>query len=493
MSGNPEIDLPASWSKSELSALADLVRGVSYKKEDASTSPFASSMPLLRATNITGNSLTFDNLVYVPSRYVSPDQHLRQGDIVVASSSGSKEVVGKAGQMTAARELYSFGAFCTGVRPTAEIEPRYLGYYFESPEYRDAISDISAGSSINNIKSSDLAAHVVPVAPRAEQSRIVEKLEELLSDLDAGVAELKAAQRKLAKYRQSLLKAAVEGALTADWRAAHGTPQETGADLLQRVLTERRARWEQKQLARFAEQGKTPPKDWQAKYSEPAPPDLSELPQLPDGWVWAGFEQVFDAVSDGGRKLPQAEYAQRGEFPVIDQGAKFVGGYTNDASLLFDGNLPVIVFGDHTRRFKLLRTPFVIGADGAKLIGLSKAWNPDFAFISFDALKFEDRGYSRHFQFVRNSAFPLPPLHEQTEIAARFNSQLDSLADLASAVEASLRQADAQRKNLLQTAFNGQLVPQDPNDEPASELLARIRAERASNDGGAKRRRRKTA
>jgi type I restriction enzyme S subunit len=84
------------------------------------------------------------------------------------------------------------------------------------------------------------------------------------------VAELKAAQKKLAQYRQSLLKAAVEGVLTADWRARH-TPTETGAQLLARILTERRSRWEAMQLAKFKEQGKTPPKDWQKKYPEPVP------------------------------------------------------------------------------------------------------------------------------------------------------------------------------------------------------------------------------
>jgi hypothetical protein len=122
----------------------------------------------------------------------------------------------------------------------------------------------------------------------AEQTRIVAKLEELLSDLDAGVAELKAAQKKLGQYRQSLLKAAVEGALTAEWRAAQkvgagDTAPETGAQLLARILTERRARWEAKQLAKFAEQGKTPPKDWQNKYPEPVQPEYHRLAGVAGG------------------------------------------------------------------------------------------------------------------------------------------------------------------------------------------------------------------
>jgi len=160
-----------------------------------------------------------------------------------------------------------------------------------------------------------LSEHLIPIAPLAEQTRIVEKLEELLSDLDAGVAELKAAQKKLVQYRQSLLKAAVEGALTAEWRKVrksvrpelvegrstfssssdHASIQrqdqdsgpadneESGAELLQRMLIERRARWEAKQLAKFKEQGKAPPKDWQSKYPEPVKPVTSDLPELPEG------------------------------------------------------------------------------------------------------------------------------------------------------------------------------------------------------------------
>jgi type I restriction enzyme S subunit len=302
--------LPSHWLLLELAEVAALVRGVSYKKEDATHDPAKGLVPILRATNISGSALTFDSLVYVPARYVSETQYIKKGDIVIASSSGSKDVVGKSGQVSGDLMEASFGAFCTLIRPDSEMDDGYLGLYFQSPGYREAISEISAGSNINNIKSSELVAHRIPIPPRAEQARIVQKLEELLSDLDAGMAELKAAQRKLAQYRQSLLKAAVEGALTADWRAARarsGEPQETGADLLQRILTERRARWEAKQLAKHAEQGKTPPKGWQAKYPEPVPPDTRDLPELPAEWVWASVDQLTDFVRNGLSKTPNTE------------------------------------------------------------------------------------------------------------------------------------------------------------------------------------------
>jgi type I restriction enzyme, S subunit len=146
-------------------------------------------------------------------------------------------------------------------------------------------------SVVPSIRKSDVGTLKIPLPPLTEQTRIVEKLEELLSDLDAGVAELKAAQKKLTQYRQSLLKAAVEGALTAEWRK-HNRTAESGAQLLERILKERRARWQAKQLAKFNEQGKSAPKDWQDKYPEPVKPDTTDLPQLPEGWVWASVEQI---------------------------------------------------------------------------------------------------------------------------------------------------------------------------------------------------------
>ncbi|QBB70133.1 hypothetical protein ELE36_07000 [Pseudolysobacter antarcticus] len=214
--------------------------------------------------------------------------------------------------------------------PKQGIDARYLAWQFISKEREILDSCAKDGTTVASIEGPALASFPMAIAPLAEQTRIVEKLEELLSDLDAGVAELKAAQRKLVQYRQSLLKAAVEGALSADWRAARHSydpsppspflrkrgsvgfahqgvmdsgfrendrQSETGADLLQRILTERRARWETKQLAKFAEQGKTPPKDWQAKYPEPVAPNITELPSLPSSWVWASLDMLGEIAS----------------------------------------------------------------------------------------------------------------------------------------------------------------------------------------------------
>lgn len=153
------------------------------------------------------------------------------------------------------------------------VEPRLLYYWLKVAIQQLCDSPDLHGSTMAHINRGPFLAHRIPLPPFAEQSRLADRLDELLTELDDGVAELAAAQAKLTQYRQSLLKAAVEGDLTAEWRAEN-PPQETGAELLARILRERRARWEARQLERFGMQGKSPPSGWRERYSERACQDF---------------------------------------------------------------------------------------------------------------------------------------------------------------------------------------------------------------------------
>jgi len=477
----------------------------------------------LRATNITGQGLIFPSLVFVPTTYIAAEQLLRRGDIVIASSSGSKEVVGKAGQFWGAEHELSFGAFCTVLRPENTIEFRYFGYYFQTANYRTLISDISAGSNINNIKSSELATHLVPIAPLAEQTRIVEKLEELLSDLDAGVAELKVAQKKLKQYRQSLLKAAVEGALTADWRAERvrrGEVSESGEQLLARILTERRARWEAKQLAKFKAQNKTPPQGWKDKYPEPVQLDASELPELPKGWVWASVDQCAldeSAITDGpfGSNLKTSHYQEAGPRVIrlknIGDGV-FVDAHAHIAHSHYarlkkhaveENDLVVAMLGEVLPRACIVPagvSPAIVKADCARIRLNQEVLNPSLLNAQLNAQPTRDRvvglvkGIGRpriNLGHIRAIPVALCAKDEQMAIKLALFEAEQSANQLFVEIELALKKSATQRKNILKAAFSGQLVPQDPNDEPASVLLERIRAERAARESTAPKRGRK--
>ena len=151
--------------------IADQIRGVTYRKQDASTTAIDGLLPVLRAGNITDVGLTYEDLVYVPSAKISAKQKIRKNDIVIAASSGSIDVVGKAARALADFEG-GFGAFCKVLRPNRQVNPAYFAHYFKTPEYRRKISFLAAGANINNLRNADLNDLKIPLPPLAEQKRI---------------------------------------------------------------------------------------------------------------------------------------------------------------------------------------------------------------------------------------------------------------------------------------------------------------------------------
>ncbi|MFA6272665.1 MAG: restriction endonuclease subunit S [Patescibacteria group bacterium] len=382
------------------------------------------------------------------------------------------------------------------------IEPKFGFYYAQT--LGTWLASVSSATTITIVNKGKFETAPFPLAPNAEQTRIVEKLEELLSDLDVGVAELKAAQKKLVQFRQSLLKAAVEGALTAEWRTTN-QPKETGTQLLQRILTERHARWEAKQLTKFKEQGKAPPKDWQAKYPEPVKPDTNDLPELPEGWVWTSLDMLGEIASGVAKGTKRNADVQVREVPYL-RVANVQRGFLDLSEI------KTILATERDIAELTLQAGDVLfneGGDRDKL-GRGWVWRDEVANCIHQNHVFRMRPYlpevlpeliSHHgntfgktwFQnagkqttnlasinmtMLRTFPVPLAPAAEQKELFVQLQLQVENLDRQAHSVELGLKQSAAQRKNILKAAFAGQLVPQDPNDEPASVLLERIRAER---------------
>src|SRR5262249_35111790 len=125
-----------------------------------------------------------------------------------------------------------------------------------------------------------------------EQSRIADRIDELLTDVAAGVAALERVRRNLNRYRSAVLHAAVTGRLTAAWRAQHRPPDEPGPELPERILAERRRQWEARTLEKYTKEGRQPPKNWPERYEHPSPPNTVEREELPPGWTWATVEQL---------------------------------------------------------------------------------------------------------------------------------------------------------------------------------------------------------
>ena len=267
-----------------LADVAKLVRGVTYPKAEARDQPAPGYVPMLRATNIQGSKLVLDaDLVHIAERNVSPEQRLRPGDIVVATSSGSKHLVGKSALLRS-EWAGSFGAFCAAIRPKPNIEPRYLASFLQSPSYWKQVGKKALGVNINNLRRGDIETLALPLPDLDDQHRIVAEIEKQFSRLDEAVAGLQRVKANLKRYKAAVLKSAVTGRLVpteAELARREGRSYETGAELLQRILEARRSQW----------QGK-------GKYKEPAAPDTTGLPELPEGWVWASAVQVCDPVVD---------------------------------------------------------------------------------------------------------------------------------------------------------------------------------------------------
>ena len=185
------------------------------------------------------------------------------------------------------------------------------------------------------------------------------------------------------------------------------------------------------------------------------------------------------------KKIPQKDYLSNGKFPVFDQGQAFVGGYTNDVSKVVECTLPVIVFGDHTRVVKLVKTEFAPGADGVKILQPTQCFLPALLeyFVRFLVTKIPNNGYARHYQHLAKSLIPIPPYAEQRRIVAKIEELFSELDKGIESLKTAQAQLKVYRQALLKHAFEGKLTTQWRADNPdkletATALQQRIAQER---------------
>ena len=143
------------------------------------------------------------------------------------------------------------------------------------------------------------------------------------------------------------------------------------------------------------------------------------MKKLSQNWRVLPFVDVVKDSTAGNAKIAKNDYLESGVVPIIDQGQELIGGFTNDLSKIVGVELPVIIFGDHTRIFKFIETPFVLGADGAKILEPKVDYiDKKYLFHYLNQLKIESAGYSRHYKFLKEFNIIVPPLEEQKRIAA---------------------------------------------------------------------------
>lgn len=485
-------EVPIGWAQVKLDDVADVL--------DSEREPVNSSE---RAQRIAGKAEAALFAYYGATGQVGwIDGYRSEGERILLGEDGAPFLDTAKDKAYLARGQFWVNNHAHVLRGAAGlVNNQFLCHQLNTVDYYPFVS----GSTRLKLTSAAMRQIPLVIAPAAEQTRIVLKLEELLSDLDAGVAELKAAQAKLQQYRQSLLKAAVEGSLTRAWREAHPAPEETGADLLARILRERRARWEAQQLAKFEAQGKAPTKGWQGKYPEPIGPDRNNLPPLPSDWVWASVDQLSQSVRNGVSSTPNKDgvglpilrinavrpmQVRLDEIRHLNVPAGDVSDYFVEAGDLlatrYNGSVDLLgvfglvkgVTGPVLHPDKLIRLKPVLAQVLGPWLEIASNTGASRRYI-VGRVKTTAGQTGISGEDLKKMPIPLPPLAEQSAAAEQITSMLAAVEQQVSFVEHGLAQSTAQRQNLLRAAFAGQLVPQDPADEPASALLARIRAERA--------------
>ena len=382
-------------------------------------------------------------------------------------------------------------------------DPVLSGYLFWYLRHiRSDLSGRGKGGTQRNISQRVIKAVPFPLAPLAEQHRIVARIEALFSELDDGVTALKRAEASLELYRASVLKAAVEGRLTEQWRGEN-PPPETGEALLRRILAERQKRWEEEQLAAFATKGRRPSRNWRSRYKEPLAPATSDLPALPEGWCWTTVDQigrVGSGITKGGTKRE----AVRRAVPYL-RVANVQRGFLDLSAVK-----TIPASEDEVHRYSLARGDVLFneGGDRDKL-GRGCVWRDEIPDCLHQnhvfRVRLSHRGCSPEFlshygnsmgrewffrratqsvnlasinqTALRSLPVPLAPLREQDEVVRRLADALGALERARTAIGSHLDRAGDLRRSILKRAFEGRLVRQDPDDEPAVVLLERIRAE----------------
>ena len=429
---------------------------------------------------------------------------LQYGDILL-SHINSDAHLGKTGLFKNQVETLIHGINILLLRPDLNISPDFLNYQFKHLRAKGTFIN-AAQRSVNqsSINQRKLKSFQILIPPLNEQHRIVAKIEELFSELDNGIENLKTAQQQLKVYRQALLKHAFEGKLTAQWREQNQDKLETAEALLKRISQERAQRYQQ-QL-----------KDWEAagkqgckpKCSKPLLPltveELAELPGLPEGWVYTRVGAIIAEPTYGTSKKCDYETAGTGVLRIPN----VVSGKVDASDLKF-----AQFTSDEIAAYKLNTGDIlIIRSNGSvSIVGrcaLVSEFDLDYLYAGY-LIRLRPHQYlvtpkyllnifSLH--SVRNQieqkakstsgvnnintgeiqslVVALCGIEEQTIIQAELESRLSIVDQIEQTIKTSLQQAEALRQSILKKAFSGQLVAQNPNDEPASALLARIKSEK---------------
>jgi len=444
------------------------------------------------AKNVRPGRLDLSDLTYLEEadhRQIYARCDPRFGDVLLVKDGVN---AGDTAVNTLNEEFSLLSSVCF-LRPRPDLlDPHFLCYFLRSPQATKQLTARLTGTAIRRIVLRQIRDLPLVIAPLHQQREIVAALDSYFSRLDEAEAGLERVQRNLKRYRASVLQAAVTGRLVpteAELARAEGREYEPASELLKRILVGRRRRWE--------ESGK------RGRYQEPNPPDTSSLPDLPEGWCWATLKQITSAVRpiSYGILMPKEHQPDgvlyvkvkdmkkgRLESSTLQRTSpKIAAAYSR--SSLRAGDLLIAIRGTYGR---VVEVPEWL--DGGNItqdtarLDLAVDLQRSYVRVVLESpatqrvLKKVARGVAVkgvNIGDLRLLPIPLPPVSEQARLAETCEDQISVLDQQEAATGVGLAHLPRLRQSILKWAFEGKLVNQDPNDEPAEVLLDRIQAQQA--------------
>jgi type I restriction enzyme, S subunit len=446
--------LPESWEWSKIGDFANVMGGKRLPK-DHEYSEVPTDHAYIRVTDFDKMTVDTNDL-----RFILPETHeiikkyvILKSDLYI-SIAGS---IGKIGIIPDSLDGSNLTENAAKITNLKNVDARFLCYFLNSNFAQNQIKDLIISTNQPKLALFRIEKIITPIAPFPEQRRIVARIEELFSHLDAGVIALQRAKIQLRRYRQAVLKAAVEGRLTEEWRRAHPKvePAETPPEQVEGL-----------------------PRDWCLVILKNICVDITDGDHQAPPQSSAGIPfLVISNIKEGKLDFAKTRFVPEEYYDLIPRIRKptledilysLVGSY----------GIPVIVNTERKfcfqRHIGLIRPSRVV--DTKYLFYFLKS---NFAFSQATDAATGTAQLTVSLQGLRSFKVPFPPLTEQKMIVSEIERRFSASDSIESMLQISQERANHLRQSILKRAFEGRLVPQDPGDEPASVLLERIKDERA--------------
>ena len=453
---------PDTWQWSAIGDIAEIITGNTPSKKKPEY--YGNYIPLVKPPELLNKPITSaqDNLSAEGAKVAR----------VLPPNSVLVSCIGNLGKTGINSVPVAFNQQINAVVFPDDIIPKFGFYYFQASAVKGRLEELASATTVAIVNKSKFSTIPFPIPSRPEQERIVTKLEETFTQLEAGVAELQNAKAQLKRYRAAVLESAVEGELTREWREAHQGEIEPAERLLARILSARREKWE-------AEGGK-------GKYKEPAAPNTDGLPELPEGWAWANHDQLILQLKNGffgGRPeieppgVPLLRISAVRPMSVSYDSLRYIRDITEDKLETYQIHWGDLLFTRYNGN------PNLVGACGMvrnvseptlypdKLIRVvvpKELIKPEYLEIyfatnlarSFINPKIKSTAGQNGIAGGDLKDIPviIPPLKEQQRIVEMVERRLSVADEIEKELDGALLRAERLRGSVLKSAFEGKLV-----------------------------------